>query len=480
MKKFLSAVPAVCMVLSLSALSLAGCGGRSDTASASSASSPTAGDQEDMQETDSTNPAPAGVADGRSDGKLPEFDKTAVLEETVMVDEDDVKITATGLSYNDYSVEIALTIENNSDRNLSFVSGSMGYCCNSINGYMVNDGYLNCDVAGGKKANDTISFSYDSLQINGINEIADIEIGFDVSDDDYNHAYYNSSPVRTSAADAHDYAKDMYQETITSSATMSTYGYDITYFSTDTLYDVNGIKLLSSGMMNKEDEMVLLLEFENTTDSIVYLSTTDISLNSLLVYTSAWSSDAIAPGKRAIIDIKASSVLDDEYRNIYGIKEISSVSLIVKQRDLNGDIIADPALIEMTVSDVDAGFDISGAEIYNSNGLRIVSKTIAADSSSYSTDLHLLLLAENTSGKPLTVKDEYNSLSVNGFMTDYSFYSTEVNDGQCAMLDIRLRGSSLEDNRISSADDIEEIELVLEIRDGRDTIDKPTVRVSFD
>lgn len=30
-------------------------------------------------------------------------------------------------------------------------SGSLGYSCNSVNGYMVNDGYLNCDVANGKK-----------------------------------------------------------------------------------------------------------------------------------------------------------------------------------------------------------------------------------------------------------------------------------------------------------------------------------------
>ena len=41
----------------------------------------------------------------------------------------------------------------------------MGYSCNSVNGFMVDDGYLNCDVANGKKANDTISFSYDELML---------------------------------------------------------------------------------------------------------------------------------------------------------------------------------------------------------------------------------------------------------------------------------------------------------------------------
>lgn len=99
-----------------------------------------------------------------SDERLGTFDKSASLDETVMVDEGGVKITAAGLKYTDYSVELELTIENNSGKDLSFVSGSVGYNCNSINGYMVTDGYLNCDVADGKKANDSINFSYDGRE----------------------------------------------------------------------------------------------------------------------------------------------------------------------------------------------------------------------------------------------------------------------------------------------------------------------------
>ena len=486
MKKFLSPMLALCLTLSLTSLSLVGCGNAgsgtatgtaSGTSSGTSESGSVGTPQSSAFQPDSTQ---SGAAAGGSDGKLPAFDETAVLEETVMIDESDIKITATGLNYTNYAVELELTIENNSGKNLSFVSGSLGYCCNSINGYMVNDGYLNCDVASGKKANDSISFSYDSLQLCGINEIADIEIGFDVSDDDYNHTYYEPRQVKTSIVDSYDYSGDIYQETITSSAAMNTYSYDITYFSADTLYDVNGVKLLSSGtMVNKDGETALLLEFENTTDSIVYLSTTDISLNGLLVYTSTWSSDAINPGKRAVIDIDTSSVLDKEYWDVYGIKDVGSISLTVNQLDSKGDDIADPAAIEIAVPDVEAAFDSNGTEIYSGNGLRIVSKAVLDDPSSYSSDLHVLLLAENTSGKTLAINDEYNSLSVNGFMTDYSLYSKTLGDGQCAALEIRLWGSSLENNKIASADEVEEIELSLNIRDGRDTIDKPTVKMSF-
>ena len=67
---------------------------------------------------------------------------------------------------------------------------------------MVPEGYLNCDVAAGKKANDTISIGYDTLMLYGIYEIADIEIGFDISDDDYNHTYTGPRTIQTTAVDS--------------------------------------------------------------------------------------------------------------------------------------------------------------------------------------------------------------------------------------------------------------------------------------
>ena len=148
------------------------------------------GDDTNTEGTAETQQQTEGALENKpSDEKLGTFHKNASLAETVMVDEGGVKITATGLNYTDYSVELELTIENNSGKDLSFISGSVGYNCNSINGYMVRDGYLNCDVADEKKANDSISFSYDGLMLYGIHEIADIEIGFDMSDEDYNHTY---------------------------------------------------------------------------------------------------------------------------------------------------------------------------------------------------------------------------------------------------------------------------------------------------
>lgn len=80
-----------------------------------------------------------------------EMDKAISIEETILVEKEDFKITATELDYTDYSVDLKVIIENASDQELSFSSGTVGYAGNAINGYMVSDGYLYVDVPAGKR-----------------------------------------------------------------------------------------------------------------------------------------------------------------------------------------------------------------------------------------------------------------------------------------------------------------------------------------
>lgn len=198
MRKSISILLTVLLVLSLAA-----CGATNEGATVDDSSSTAS---TESQTPDKNNNSDADDDDeSQGNYELREFKKGATIEETVLVDENGVKITATELTYGNYSAEVALLIENNSDKDLSFIANSIGYSCNSVNGYMVPEGYLNCDVAAGKKASDTISIGYDTLMLYGIFEIADIEIGFDISDDDYNHTYTGPITLRTSAADGYDY-----------------------------------------------------------------------------------------------------------------------------------------------------------------------------------------------------------------------------------------------------------------------------------
>lgn len=435
---------------------------------------------EDPAEHDASQSTPTEVAPAQADDALGLFDTSAALAETVLVDEGGVKITATGLTYTAYSADLALTIENNSGKDLSFTSGSLGYSCNSVNGYMVDDGYLNCDVANEKKANDVIHFAYDGLMLYGIQEIADMEIGFCMTDSEYNSTYSGPQALRTSAADAYDYAADRYQQTIASTAAMNTYGYELVHFGQDVSYDQNGVKLLSGGLLkNRDGETVLLLELENTTDSPVYIATSGIRINSLVVSSSLWSRDAINPGKRRVVDVDLTAALEGSFWNTYGITEVGSVCVSLEQYNEDGTPLSAKTPVEVTVSGAAATFDGAGTEIYKTDGLRIVAKALEEDPSNHSADLYLLLLAENTSGKTITIDDAYGSLSVNGFMTDYSFYGQELADGESAALVIRLWESSLAANQIASASDVQEVEMRFEIKEGYTTLDEPVIAFTF-
>ena len=467
MKKFMSLLLALLFVLSLAA-----CGdSNKGTSTDNSGSTPSVDSQPSGNEFEPIEDEP------KIDVEPRKFNKGATIEETVLVDENGVKITAKELTYGNYAVELTLLIENNSDKDLSFIANSVGYSCNSINGYMIPEGYLNCDVAAGKKANDTISISYSTLMFYGIFEIADIEIGFDISDDNYNHNCTGSRTILTTAAENHDYKTPCYRENIASKEFQAEYDCSVPYFSTDAVYEENGLIIASQAVIeNKDGESMLLLEVINTTDEIVNVSTTNIDINGLRVCDSTWNYDSVNPGKTAIVDIDLSDVLESEYWEIYGITEIGNVALKVSFKDNDSKEISNPAFLSIDIPGADSSLSMDGTEVYNENGIRIVSKGIFADPSEYSDDLHILLVAENTSDKTLALHDVYNSLSINDYIATYSFYTTTMEEGSCVMIDILLLENGLEDINISKPSDIKNVEFSLSIKDQNyKEIDKATI-----
>lgn len=92
----------------------------------------------------------------------------------------------------------------------------------------------------------------------------------------------------------------------------------------------------------------------------------------------------------------------------------------------------------------------------------------------FQSALHVLVHAH------MGIGDAYGSLSVNGFMTDYSYYNQELGDRQSAVIGIKLWESSLADNQISPVSDIQEMEFGLEIKADNTTIDKPTLALMLE
>lgn len=247
---------------------------------------------------------------GNSADELKAFDKKLGIEETVLLDENDVKITATELTYSNYTAELHLLIENNSSREYTFASGTIGYSCNAVNGYMVADGYLNVDVPAGEKTEDIVDFSIDGLRLYGINEIADVQIGFMIHDEESNYIYSGPRTVKTKAAEKYDYSRDTFLEAIDNNVVKAMYDYKIDYLSEEILYDTGGMKMYAEILaVNTDGEKILFLEVQNNSEDQVTAVVENVSINDEFNYEYIWTGTSVNPGARAIIDISADSVL---------------------------------------------------------------------------------------------------------------------------------------------------------------------------
>lgn len=475
MKRRLSLALIVCMLVMLAA-----CG--SNPGSVPAASEAPAAEVTEPAAAPETPEAPAQPEEPAPAPAEPApFQTSAEIEETVLVDESSIRITATELRFNSYSAELSLILENNTDKELTFISGSVGYSCNAVNGYMVSDGYMNETVTPGNKAMASVDFSLDELRLYGITGIADIQLGFDVNDADYDD-YYQSGPVqvKTSTAASYDYSVDSYRDAIRDPACGNKYGYTVDWFADDVLYEQGGIRITSEALLtNSEGRSFFAVEAENTGDAQVYCLVRDVALNGLAVTGGTWSSESINPGTRRIILLDPSDMMEEEFREIFALDPIGSISFGLTVADREYKELYAAQRLTLTVPGIEAGFDGTGEELYSDGSYRIVLKSIEPDPFDLSDDIHVLLCFENGSDAEVTVTDAYDTLSVNGFMVSGLLYSVNVAPGASGFMDMELQDYALEEIGVTAIEDITEVAFGLEVRDSSyHELASPSVRIS--
>lgn len=425
---------------------------------------------EEMEETD--------VQDStESSEELPEFDQSAIIETTVILDQDNIKVTATALEYDDYSANLKLSLENNSDKTLTFSTNTLGFSGNSINGFMIPDGYFNSEIAPGKKANETATFSYDYLQLFGINEIADIVLGIRVTDEDYNETIYPDCQIKTSIADSYTYDNTSYQKAISSTAVQKALGLTSTYFTTDVLYDADNIQIVSGTLIsNEDDEQMLLLEAVNSGTEMKNMVVAGLSVNGLTVYDGNWSSTTISSGKCGVISVNLNNVFNEQYWEAYGLTDISSIDVKVGIQD--GWDLKDENTVHLTIGE-DVPLNLDGTELFNQDNIRIISKGIIGHEDEYDSNLYLALLIENGTDEAFDVSVQNDSLSVNDIMISEFGSGTNVPPHAYGVLIVELYGSDLEDSDITDVDQIQKVECVIGFGEGYDVTVEASIVAEF-
>ena len=255
MKTIKTLLMALCIAVPLTACSAGGTDKKDDV--------PPAGESSEKKET----------AEEKTEPK--KDTKTVTIEETVLLDEAGVKITAKSLENRGfYGPEVKLLIENTSGKSLTV------QCRNSsVNGYMT-DTSLSAEVADGKKANDGLEFMSSDLEEAGISVIADMEFSFHIFDSATWDTYLDSDTItlKTSAAE----------------------GYEYTYDDSGTpVYEGNGIRIIVKGLAKKDSWLgpEIRMYIENESGQNITVQARDVSVNGFML-DPVFSSD-VMNGKRA-------------------------------------------------------------------------------------------------------------------------------------------------------------------------------------
>ncbi len=394
------------------------------------------------------------------------FQMRGTIEETVLVDEKDIKVTATELEFDSRGAELSLLFENNSDRELSFTTGTLGFSCNSVNGYMVDTGYLNTTVQPGKKSYDTIFYRFDSLRIYGIKEIAEIGISIQVEDDDYNEVLI-TEPVflRTSLAEEYNWSEESFSETVNSPSEHKALQFEVEYYSEEGFPEQGDIRILSATLVsNSSEEKHLMIEVENTSNTEEIATIGNIFLNGVVVCDSTWSHDLVLPGKKAVLDINCSYYLEQQGIKLLGLEKIGELAFEFEIDDLEYDALCDPQMVVLQVAEewTKPESDL----LLEEKGIRVYYLGLEEDEFSYSNDVHLFILIENNTEKKIYADTDWDSVSVDGFMIDDLTFTTAVVPGKMGIMDIELQEDSLQKAKIDRIEDIKNVEFTLKIYDG--------------
>jgi hypothetical protein len=358
----------------------------------------------------------------------------------------------------------------------------MNYC-NSVNGYMLDYAYLGEKVLAGKKSNETLSFDVQELALLGITEISDITVCFEIEDDNYD-TYLQTGPVqiKTSLYDAQN--TNSYFDALTgNSALADLYGYSIVYAAQDELYNQDGVRLCSEVLAeDSEGERYLLLEVENTSQDILYVSIGDVSVNGLGVYPYNWTTETINPGTRLVIDLSLDYIMEDLYWVAFGITDISDIAFSLSILDTDYNDLYPEQFCQVSITDTASSIDTAGTVVYDDNGLQIISKGLYNSDSIYyySDDTYLLFLVENDSDEALCLDVGYDTVSVNGYMIESWCAYVQIPAGQYSILEVELDADSLTDAGIEQVSDITDLELTFEISDtDYNILAEPTVSLTF-
>ena len=299
MKKFMSFLLSALLVLSLAACESNG-GARNNDSESSVSSTASSETESSAAATEEATATPEPIEE-------PSAQPT--LEETVLLDEGGIKVTATDLT--DYGLggvpDLKLHVENNTDGDITIQTSEYA----AVNGCMIRE-IASIQASAGDSADDTVMFLDDEFEKAGIETVSDIKLAVRAIDADWNEIC------------ASDYV------TIKTSA----YGtVENPAVDGDVLYDEGGVKVVLLGTEEEEDfdfyfPTYVKLYIENNSEQDITVKTLDFKANGEV--TQCNLNAELLAGTRQFTELR----LDADSCTQNGITELKDLSFYFSVCDL--------------------------------------------------------------------------------------------------------------------------------------------------
>lgn len=189
------------------------------------------------------------------------------------------------------------------------------------------------------------------------------------------------------------------------------------------------------------------LNIENNSEASVTVSCNALIVNNYMI--SDLFVQEVAAGKKA----NEVMYLSSSQLKAAGIESVGQIEIYFRVYDpTTYDTIFEADCVTIQTSEY-ANMDTTpndlGKELYNQGGIRIVGKAVDEDSF---WGAGILLYCENTTGKNVGIN--VDEMSINGYMMS-PLFSTTVYNGKMSIDDITLLSTDLEENGITSIDQVE-------------------------
>lgn len=256
----------------IAALMLSACGSPAPAENPTEANSVETGSATD----DSTSVPESSTDESQTESSEPDSSGSVTLSEQEIYNQNDIIVTVTGFDMDEtFGPEISVLIENNSDKGITVQPRN-----SSVNGYMI-DLQMSCDVAPGKKANDSLDIFQSELDACGIDTISEIDFSLHFIETDSFETLFDSDMINLQTS-----AYGTFEQTYDDSG--------------DLLYEGDGIRIVLKGLVTDDSIFgpEVFFYIENNSESGITVQVRDTSVNGFMVDPS-FSAD-VAPSKKCV------------------------------------------------------------------------------------------------------------------------------------------------------------------------------------